>query len=64
MRVVTQRKNGNKQVAKITVELEGRKYQPEDIKWLVLDIVEHLKALDVECVEEQGKFKIIITFNN
>mgnify|MGYP003152316551 CR=1 FL=1 len=64
MRVVTERKKGNKQVARITIELEGRKYKPEDIKWLVLDIVEHLKDLDVECIEQEGKSKIIITFAN
>jgi hypothetical protein len=63
MKVVTKRNDGNKQVAKITVELEGRMYPPEDIKWLVLDIVNHLKDLDVECVESEGKSKIIITFN-
>ena len=63
MKVVTKRKDGDKQVAKITVELEGKMYPLEEITGLVLDIVEHLKDLDVGCVTSEGKSKIIITFD-
>jgi|TARA_R110002020_G_scaffold471529_1_gene698697 hypothetical protein len=63
VKVVTKRKDDNKQVAKITVELESKMYPLEDITGIVLDIVEHLKDLDVGCVKSEGKSKIIITFD-